>query len=570
MSNALFPSLPGLTWDVERTPTWATNVQTSRGGLELRETYWSRPIYQYTLAYELLRQGGGYTELATLVRFFQDRQGAYDSFLYSDPSDSVASGMGCGVGDGATTAFQLQRSLGGQVSDALGTWTKAVIPTWNTCLYSQDLSNAAWTKNTGVTALANAALAPDGTPTASRLAYDGSGIASDYRAYASGPGRARGVSYLTSVWLRADAPITLSLADNASSTTVSVTTAWQRFSMPAAVVGDGFGVSQCTIGAASGSNSAFGIFVWGAQVENVVAGQTLPGPNIATAGAVTRGRPSFWPSSGDGFEPITEPGVVTLTRVGDWQGPVVLSCVARTNLMLRSGDFSVAPWASGNGCTAVLGAGGTAPDVAGARTYLKNATGVVSSYRVQQFSGAVVGQTYTFSFWVLGDGTNTQCDVAFVSAIGANIATGGVLMTGPGSAAFASGKLTVTGLSASAWTRVALTGVAVDTTPRVLIFSNGASGVAVTGVYAFGAQVEDGLVAGDYIATAGAMASRTDFTFSNPGGVVTLAVAPATSAFLTWSGTYYWRCRFEDDQTAFQNFLYQLWEAKQVRFRTVK
>src|SRR4051812_30223026 len=109
MSNAIFPVLPGLLWDVKKTPQWSTKVQPATSGKELRLSYYSAPIYKYSLAYEVLRQATAFLELQTLVGFFNARQGKYDSFLFQDPNDNAVTSHGFGIGDGATTAFQLQR-----------------------------------------------------------------------------------------------------------------------------------------------------------------------------------------------------------------------------------------------------------------------------------------------------------------------------------------------------------------------------------------------------------------------------------------------------------------------------
>jgi uncharacterized protein (TIGR02217 family) len=61
----------------------------------------------------------GYTDLETLMGFYLARQGSFDDFLLnlSDITqrleDSVYSGQALGVGDAATTKFQLTRSFGG-------------------------------------------------------------------------------------------------------------------------------------------------------------------------------------------------------------------------------------------------------------------------------------------------------------------------------------------------------------------------------------------------------------------------------------------------------------------------
>lgn len=112
MSNLVFPTLPGLTFGVTKTPTWSTRVQTAVSGKELRAAFWSLPIWQYTLVYEFLHADSR-AELQTLLGFFNARQGKFDSFLFNDPDDNTVTGQSFGTGDGATTAFQLVRTLGG-------------------------------------------------------------------------------------------------------------------------------------------------------------------------------------------------------------------------------------------------------------------------------------------------------------------------------------------------------------------------------------------------------------------------------------------------------------------------
>jgi uncharacterized protein (TIGR02217 family) len=112
MSQAVFPSLPGLKWDVLKAPSWSTKVQRSVGGKELRAAFYSAPIYTWTLSYEILRQASAFQELQTLVGFFNARQGMFDSFLFADPSDSSVTTQNFGTGDGVKTAFQLVRDYG--------------------------------------------------------------------------------------------------------------------------------------------------------------------------------------------------------------------------------------------------------------------------------------------------------------------------------------------------------------------------------------------------------------------------------------------------------------------------
>jgi uncharacterized protein (TIGR02217 family) len=53
-------------------------------------------------------------------------------------------------------------------------------------------------------------------------------------------------------------------------------------------------------------------------------------------------------------------------------------------------------------------------------------------------------------------------------------------------------------------------------------------------------------------------------------GIVTLTTAPASGATVTWTGEFYYRCRFIDDMMDFENFMYQLWTLKSVQFISVK
>lgn len=59
----------------------------------------------------------------------------------------------------------------------------------------------------------------------------------------------------------------------------------------------------------------------------------------------------------------------------------------------------------------------------------------------------------------------------------------------------------------------------------------------------------------------------TDYTVSTTG-VVTFVVAPA--AALTWTGTYYFRCRFLKGMLEFNQFMKQFWELRSLEFVTVK
>lgn len=112
MSNAVFPSLPGLSWNIIKSPIWKTHVQESVSGKELRSALMNYPLYKWSLNYEVLRAEAAYTELQQLMGFFNARKGAFDSFLYPDPDDNTVTNYQFGIGDGSTTGFQLARVYG--------------------------------------------------------------------------------------------------------------------------------------------------------------------------------------------------------------------------------------------------------------------------------------------------------------------------------------------------------------------------------------------------------------------------------------------------------------------------
>lgn len=94
MSAVPFPTLAGAQITVRRNPKWSTKIQKANSGKELRTSWQSRPIYEFTVTFEFLRQGnqpgaGVFSEAATLVDFYNARRGAWDTFLFTDPHDGT-------------------------------------------------------------------------------------------------------------------------------------------------------------------------------------------------------------------------------------------------------------------------------------------------------------------------------------------------------------------------------------------------------------------------------------------------------------------------------------------------
>ena len=119
--TAIFPTLPGLGWSVGKAPRFATRIQRAVSGRELRVVEQPNPIWSWTLTYTLLRDahdtraasgpGVGYDELRTLMGFFLQQQGAFQPFLFDDPTDDTVTGQALATGDGSATVFQLVRTM---------------------------------------------------------------------------------------------------------------------------------------------------------------------------------------------------------------------------------------------------------------------------------------------------------------------------------------------------------------------------------------------------------------------------------------------------------------------------
>ena len=130
MSDALFPTLQGLTFDIAPVPTFSTVVQRAKNRATTRLMSDPYPLWTFELTFEFLRDstpqrpGGArnpsnYSELEQIVGFYLARGGGFDDFLLDPgmltgrPQEWQAQSELLGLGDGLTTIFQLQRNIGG-------------------------------------------------------------------------------------------------------------------------------------------------------------------------------------------------------------------------------------------------------------------------------------------------------------------------------------------------------------------------------------------------------------------------------------------------------------------------
>jgi uncharacterized protein (TIGR02217 family) len=115
MSTQVLPALAGLGFDVVRQPRWSNSTQRSVSGKTTRIAYWNYPLWTWTLKFDFLRADPTNVEWQQLVSFFNSMRGGFDSFLFDDVDDDGVTGQTIGTGAGATTTFQLVRSMSGFV-----------------------------------------------------------------------------------------------------------------------------------------------------------------------------------------------------------------------------------------------------------------------------------------------------------------------------------------------------------------------------------------------------------------------------------------------------------------------
>lgn len=111
-SLAVFPTLPGLAFDVVKRPTFYTASAKSVSGYSVRIGYADTPTWEWDLTYEVLKDTTSTSDLKKLLGFWLGMQGDLRPFLFSDPDDNAVAGQLVGTGDGSTTTFTLYRTYG--------------------------------------------------------------------------------------------------------------------------------------------------------------------------------------------------------------------------------------------------------------------------------------------------------------------------------------------------------------------------------------------------------------------------------------------------------------------------
>lgn len=113
MTLASFPVLPGIGWDIKKTPILSTRVLTAANGLEYRAQNWTYPRWKFSIPIPFMRQYLTYTEQQTLIGFILSQGGQFNSWAYNDPFDNNPVNQLIGSGNGSQLAFPLVRTIGG-------------------------------------------------------------------------------------------------------------------------------------------------------------------------------------------------------------------------------------------------------------------------------------------------------------------------------------------------------------------------------------------------------------------------------------------------------------------------
>jgi hypothetical protein len=241
--------------------------------MEQRASYYTTPLWVFNLSYDILSQRNGYADWQTMVDFYADRAGAFDTFLY--PEEIQATNMPFAIADGSSPSYQLLWTY-----DPMERWNNSFqgyIPTpyilglptiWGTkngvttnysagginwCPYSDDSSQ--WS-HAGVS-IGSSSMTDPGSGSSTVWSFSPTGAPIIFQVMQD---RTITGTFTLGVYMKvaSGSAVPVTLSDNAgNSSIVSVTTAWQLFQFT-------------TTGTGSVANPLFNI-----QVPGGMAGQTI-------------------------------------------------------------------------------------------------------------------------------------------------------------------------------------------------------------------------------------------------------------------------------------------------------
>lgn len=380
----------------------------------------------------------------------------------------------------------------------------------NLLLWSEDFSNAAWTKTTagsaiapGVTPNYGVIAAPDGTFTADRVLFTINADSASNRSILRQT-ITTGADANTSIWVRSATGATqyISLHINgAASAPFLVTNEWKRIDLYGGFAGSTTYGVELVGGNGTGALTS-DILIWGAQVTNTIKYRPYTKTTTASASTVS----------------VEQPRYEYDAATGNSQG--VLSERAATNLCLFSEDFANAAWTKISMTVASNSLTVSAPDksISVDKLIVDNAVTFGNASIRETFTKAASALTYTFSVYakraefnrvqLFVNGTSISDQIAAIF----DLASGTLVSITPGGNFALAGSYTAIQRVGNDWYRLTLSFVSnADTSISSRIFvrdSTATTGDGSSGVYVWGAQFEQSQFISSYIPTTSATVTR--------------------------------------------------------------
>lgn len=260
----------------------------------------------------------------------------------------------------------------------------------------------------------------------------------------------------------------------------------------------------------------------------------------------------------------------------------LMSQPTRTNYLLESQTFNTT-WATFH---ATVSLPDSYTDPAGTLTadgFVEDTT--TNNHGVQQtVTVPSASETFTFTVYINPALTRTWALLQIVENTGStnssaffNLAGAGAIGTIGAGANWSSVSATITPCF-SGFYRCTLTATKTNAATSITagVFAATANntfsytGNASDGLVVWGAQLEIGTLGSTmYLPTTTSTVTQSDYSINATGGVTFNGTPPAVGVGLLWTGSWYYRCRFQEDAIVWTKFMNQLWKA-QVKFRQVK
>lgn len=260
--------------------------------------------------------------------------------------------------------------------------------------------------------------------------------------------------------------------------------------------------------------------------------------------------------------------------------PELMSPVSRTNYLLQSQTLATT-WTDNQ--VTITSNSSTAPDGtvtadAVKETAVTNVHGISQAATLPSAAETITLTVYlnpnltrTWGFLSMTEGTGGTVVSAYY-----NLSGGGAVGTVATGANWSAASATITPANngyycctLTATKTNAATAITAAVNAATANGTNNYAGNTADGVTVWGAQMEVGTLGSTmYLPTVAATVTQLDYTLGATC-IVTYTSAPALNALLLWAGSWYQRCRFEDDAIAWTKFMNQLWKAT-VKFRSVK